>query len=105
MANKWDIEALRGEGLQAIANSQNYVTAAIRGNGKSPVTITNPDLTANERQLFDWYDMDAGMDLNTLGGDLELFKNATAKGGRGTPARTAATADRLVGGQGLRIRE
>ncbi|SKQ06271.1 hypothetical protein [Mycobacteroides abscessus] len=78
MANKWDIEALRGEGLQAIANSQNYVTAAIRGNGKSPVTITNPDLTANERQLFDWYDMDAGMDLNTLGGDLELFKNATA---------------------------
>lgn len=78
MANKWDIEALRGEGLAAIANSQNYVTAAIRGNGKSPVTITNPDLTANERQLFDWYDMDAGMDLNKLGADLELFKSAAA---------------------------
>ncbi|WP_078280267.1 hypothetical protein [Mycobacteroides franklinii] len=78
MANKWDIEALRGEGLSAITNSQNYVTAAIRGNGKSPVTITNPDLTANERQLFDWYDMDAGMDLNKLGADLELFKTAAA---------------------------
>ncbi|MGH3725342.1 MAG: hypothetical protein ACRDUS_14625 [Mycobacterium sp.] len=76
MADKYDIESLRSEGMQAIANSQNYTTAAIRGNGKSPVTITNPDLTANERQLFDWYDMDAGMNLNTLGGDLELFKNA-----------------------------
>ncbi|OAT70659.1 hypothetical protein AWB85_04890 [Mycobacteroides immunogenum] len=78
MANQWDIEALRGEGLQALANSQNYVTAAIHGNGKSPVTITNPDLTANERQLFDWYDMDAGMDLNRLSADLELFKGAAA---------------------------
>ncbi|MEU9804820.1 hypothetical protein [Mycobacterium sp. NPDC050853] len=76
MAGKYDIEALRSEGIQAIANSQNYTTAAIRGNGKSPVTITNPDLTANERQLFDWYDMDAGMNLNTLGADLELFKSA-----------------------------
>lgn len=76
MAGKYDIESLRSEGIQAIANSQNYTTTAIRGNGKSPVTITNPDLTANERQLFDWYDMDAGMDLNKLGADLELFKSA-----------------------------
>ncbi|MFA4080273.1 hypothetical protein ONA92_00975 [Mycobacteroides salmoniphilum] len=76
MAGKYDIESLRSEGIQAIANSQNYTTTAIRGNGKSPVTITNPDLTANERQLFDWYDMDAGMDLNKLGADLELFKGA-----------------------------
>lgn len=76
MAGKYDIESLRSEGIQAIANSQNYTTTAIRGNGKSPITITNPDLTANERQLFDWYDMDAGMDLNKLGADLELFKSA-----------------------------
>ncbi|MBB4853121.1 hypothetical protein HNP40_000487 [Mycobacteroides chelonae] len=76
MAGRYDIESLRSEGIQAVANSQNYTTAAIRGNGKSPVTITNPDLTANERQLFDWYDMDAGMDLNALGADLELFKGA-----------------------------
>ncbi|OHT88814.1 hypothetical protein [Mycobacteroides saopaulense] len=76
MAGRYDIESLRSEGIQAVANSQNYTTAAIRGNGKSPVTITNPDLTANERQLFDWYDMDAGMDLDALGADLELFKGA-----------------------------
>ncbi|MUM18158.1 hypothetical protein FZI91_03360 [Mycobacterium sp. CBMA271] len=73
MANNYDIESLRSEGMQALANSQEYTLAAVQGHGAA---ITGE--IAGPGKLFDVYDMDAGLNLHTLGGDLELFKTAAA---------------------------
>lgn len=73
MADQYDVDGRLNEGLPNVNHSQSLTSTAHKHG------FNNPDLTANESQLLDWYKLDEGMDLGKLTSDAQLFGSAVTK--------------------------
>jgi hypothetical protein len=70
MADRFDVSARLAEGRPAVEHTQTYVDACHR------LGYQQPDLTAHTSQVWDWYDSEVGLDLQTLDEDTGALRAA-----------------------------
>jgi hypothetical protein len=70
MADRFDVSARLAEGRPAVERTQTYVGACHQ------LGYQQPDLTAHSSQVWDWYDAEAGLDLQILDDDVGALRAA-----------------------------
>jgi hypothetical protein len=70
MADRFDVSARLAEGRPAVEHTQTYVDACHQ------MGYQQPDLTAHTSQVWDWYDSEVGLDLQTLDADTGALRAA-----------------------------
>jgi hypothetical protein len=70
MADRFDVSARLAEGRPAVEHTQIYVDACHQ------LGYQQPDLTAHTSQVWDWYDSEVGLDLQTLDDDTGALRAA-----------------------------
>jgi len=71
MNGEQDVAARLGQGRPAVHNTQSYVAAC------QVLGYRHPDLTGHARQVQDWYESQAGLDLRVLDDDCAALWSAT----------------------------
>jgi len=70
MGDRFDVSARMAEGRPAVEHTHTYVDACYQ------LGYQQPDLTAHTSQVWDWYDSEAGLDIQILDDDTGALRAA-----------------------------